>query len=745
MRRRLAARICLAALASVVFAQLAGSGDASAAEGPRRVCEIVRPLEEILCPDDGAPGGTEQPGGDATGATGTTAPETADESRGAGQADALDPRLKTPPSVPLQYDPRRIVVSFEPGTSDEAARTVLAAADVAVENAIPAVRAYVGIVDPERRAAALAELRSSRRVADADPEVIAGAADTTPNDRFWTSQAGLRLAAFPRAWDITRGSSAVVVAVLDTGVDSSHPDLAEAVVPGYDFVNRDADPADDEGHGTAVAGVIAARGNNGEGVAGACWACRVMPVKVLDATGSGSTSTVAAGIVWAADRGASVINLSLGSPGNTAALSDAVAYAVRKGVLVVAAAGNNGAATPFYPAAEPGVLGVAATDLEDHLYSWSNRGAWVRIAAPGCTPTAVPGGYGNLCGTSAAAPLVGGLAALARTANPDGSAVEIERTLEETVVRIQADVRSGRIDAGGALTRLVGPPPSQPKADPPLRTTVKAEGVVTPPFSVSYSRAVGAGRLTATVGFAGKRLTLALISPDGFTSRVSGAGPLRLERTVAAGTARVAISGAGRRTPFVLTLDHVSAPRRRVSITRIPSAPAVTGQTVLASIGRPRVSSPHVTAVGVLLEDAEEREPPIVQAINAVRQKRGLPELRVSTPLATAADAHAASMGLRGYFAHEWADGTSFQRWILRYYPALGGRAWLAGENLVWASPALDPKRAVNAWLASPPHRRNLLDPRWREIGIGVVRARRAGGVYGGHDVEIGVADFGRR
>jgi Subtilase family len=156
--------------------------------------------------------------------------------------------------------------------------------------------------------------------------------------------------------------------------------LQGALVPGANFVTVGASPMDDHGHGTAVAGIIAARSNNKQGITGACWFCLVMPVKVLDRNGSGDDTQIAAGIVWAIDHGARVINLSLGGPGTTPELTAALAYAARKGVVVVAAAGNSGTTIPFYPAADPNALSVAATTSGDQPYNWTNFGFWVNVA-----------------------------------------------------------------------------------------------------------------------------------------------------------------------------------------------------------------------------------------------------------------------------------------------------------------------------------------------------------------------------
>lgn len=207
------------------------------------------------------------------------------------------------------------------------------------------------------------------------------------------------------AWQVTEGSGATV-AVVDSGVQADHPALAGRVVPGYDLLNGDANTSDDNGHGTAIAGIVAS----------VCPSCRIMPVKVLDGNATGDWTTVAAGVVWAADHGAQVINLSVGAPRAVDALGSAIAYAESKGVIVVAAAGNDGANESFYPARYPGVVSVAGVDQNGNRISWSNFGSWVTVAAPGCAAAPWIGGgtTSNFCGTSTAAPFVSGLAGLAR-------------------------------------------------------------------------------------------------------------------------------------------------------------------------------------------------------------------------------------------------------------------------------------------------------------------------------------------
>lgn len=275
-----------------------------------------------------------------------------------------------------------------------------------------------------------------------------------PNDPGWGQEWGLQQVGAPLAWGLLGASRPVVVAVVDSGVDPSQPDLQGALVPGADFADATGSTADQFGHGTMVAGVIAARGNNGQGVAGTCWSCFVMPVKVLDASGVGTAEGVAEGIRFAADHGANVVNMSFVLSGPDQGVADAIAYAEAKGVVVVAAAGNGGGADVTYPASYPGVVSVAATDPTGSLYPWSSYGPWVSVAAPGCTfSTLMGGGFGQFCGTSAAAPLVAGLAGLAFQAGAQNAA-QVAAVLEQTTTPVAGAVASGRVNAAGIVQRL---------------------------------------------------------------------------------------------------------------------------------------------------------------------------------------------------------------------------------------------------------------------------------------------------
>lgn len=229
-------------------------------------------------------------------------------------------------------------------------------------------------------------------------------------------------------WEETKGEATTIIAIVDSGIDLDHPDIRNKIVSGgRDIYNDDWDATDDNGHGTYVAGLAAADTNNDEGMAGVAWNCKILPVKVTDPEGSAYYSDVIAGIIWAADYGAQVINISLGGDAPDDALRDALRYAYDKGVVVVASAGNDDTAV-FYPAAyDAYCLAVAATDYNDTRTPWSCFGPEVDVAAPGewvlsivptwyWGPDYLPYAFGD--GTSASAPHVAGLAALLKSLKP---------------------------------------------------------------------------------------------------------------------------------------------------------------------------------------------------------------------------------------------------------------------------------------------------------------------------------------
>jgi hypothetical protein len=291
--------------------------------------------------------------------------------------------------------------------------------------------------------------------------VLAGAARAlTPTDPQGGHPSYAQLG-LPAAWEITIGSPEVVVAVVDTGVDPGHPDLAGAVRPGHDFVDDDGDAGDPPGfgHGTAVAGVAAARAGNGLGGVGACFRCSVLPLRVIGPDGFALNTNTAAAIDYAVDHGAAVVNASLYGPRSPKVLRDSIVRARSAGVLVVAAAGNEANSAEQYPAAFPEAIAVASATAGGPLASFSSRGDWVDFAAPECAPiTALGGGFGVGCATSVSTPLVAGVVALLRAQAPFATAAELEAALASTA-RPVAGTRHGLVDAAAALARLGRPAP----------------------------------------------------------------------------------------------------------------------------------------------------------------------------------------------------------------------------------------------------------------------------------------------
>jgi thermitase len=349
-----------------------------------------------------------------------------------------------------------ISVSPENDTPEEAHKI---AAYGTILRYLPALHLYRIQLAPSRAAGdpvvnAVPTLQKLPEVRSAEPNYIRHIF-STPNDTYYSRQYGPGRVQADLAWGLWQPKQQVIIAIMDTGVDSNHPDLTNKIlrdsngVVGYDAVTGQRDTAlDVYGHGTHVAGIAAAQTNNNGGVAGiAGWNgqagssdthfIKIMPVRVLGSDGSGDDSTIADGIVWAVDHGAKVINMSLGSTGYTDVLNNACQYAWNRGCIVCAAAGNDGLSQINYPAADNNVIAVAATDRNDRLTDYTNYGYWVQVAAPGgantasdqiysTTPTyntnvsgfAYTLNYDYLSGSSMSTPFVAGEAAMIMSQNP---------------------------------------------------------------------------------------------------------------------------------------------------------------------------------------------------------------------------------------------------------------------------------------------------------------------------------------
>jgi subtilisin family serine protease len=324
---------------------------------------------------------------------------------------------------------------------------------------------------------AVAALAADPAVEYAEPDYIARAA-RTPNDPEYAAQWALPKINAPAAWDVTTGAADVVIAIIDSGVDTAHPDFAGRLwqnddpangadddhngqvddTNGWNILTGNGNLTDPSGHGSQVGGVAGAATDNGAGVAGVCWGCKLMFVNAMQASGVANYSDIAAAVQYAASNGAQVINLSLGGYADSAALRDAIREAATTAVIV-AGAGNDDSGTPFYPAAYPEVVAVAATDPADQKAIFSNYGAWVDVSAPGKDiRTTTVSGYATDSGTSLAAPFVAGLAGLVKSQHPAWTAEQVKWQLLNTAVAIDAlnparagQLGKGRIDAGAAL------------------------------------------------------------------------------------------------------------------------------------------------------------------------------------------------------------------------------------------------------------------------------------------------------
>ncbi len=393
------------------------------------------------------------------------------------------------------YRPDEVLVKFKPTLSEQTIKATIAAYQAKEIKRIPRINVYkIQIQKSTTLEETLYALRRNPDVEYAEPNYIAYVAET-PNDPLFEYQyalynpgsgppgspqgeerADIKATA---AWEETKGDEDIIIAIVDTGVDLSHPDLKNKIQSGgYDFGNDDFDPNPDVGiisdpnpdvvfisevaHGTFVAGIAAAETHNSEGMAGVAWNCKILPLKVIDDQREIKYSYIINAIIYAADNGADAINLSLGGDFPSVSLEDALKYAYDKNIVVVAAAGNDAGAV-IYPAAyDDYCLAVAATDDNDLRPDWSNFGPEVDVAAPGVDiislvpswypgqvppwgPNDIPYGYiGD--GTSMAAPHVAGLAALIKSVKPNLSAAQIMDVIRYTADDVNSANSFGRDD-----------------------------------------------------------------------------------------------------------------------------------------------------------------------------------------------------------------------------------------------------------------------------------------------------------
>jgi subtilisin family serine protease len=349
---------------------------------------------------------------------------------------------------------------------------------------------YLLTVAESDAAAALTALRSDSTVEYAEPDRVAEPA-FVPNDPYVSTGSEWHLAKIqaPAAWDITRGATNVLIAVLDSGINAAHPDFAGRIVPGFNFVSGTTSIDDDFGHGTAVAGTVVATGNNNVGVAGVAFGCSILPVKVVNGSGFAYYSAIADGIHYAVDHGAHVINISIAGDSPSITLQEAVDYAWSNNVVVVAAAGNSANSDPQYPAACDHVVAVAATEPDDSLAPFSSYGPFVSLSAPGdniwTTQRELSHPYGSCRGTSFASPIVAAVAALVASANPalsNDQIVSVILSAADNLGPSGFDSRFGygRVNALQSVLIATGSGVTKPAPVGPLGTAIVRYQVIGP-------------------------------------------------------------------------------------------------------------------------------------------------------------------------------------------------------------------------------------------------------------------------
>jgi subtilisin family serine protease len=499
------------------------------------------------------------------------------------------------------YAAGQIMVKFRAGTDNATKIALRSTVHGKLFSTIADLDVRVWKVPAGAEAAAVQRLERSTHVVLAERDNSRDEAAVVPNDpylptgsgSYYGGEWGVFRTKTPDVWNANGyGASGVVVAVVDSGVAGGHPDLQGQLVPGRNVLDGSTNTDDTDGHGTEVAGVIAAATDNSTGIAGFCGGCRVMPVKVT-ASGSAYDSNLASGVTWAADHAARVINLSFAGSGSSTTLGNAVAYARSKGVVVVAAAGNSGCDCVTYPSNYPGVVAVGASSnlTGDVLQGYSNYGSWVDVSAPSGNltttltdpATGARWGYTPVGGTSLAAPVVAGIAGLLFSARPAAPGTAVEQALVTGADPVSGThtVASGRIDAADAYAALTGATTSSPSptpssspspsatatasptpSDTPSPTTTPSQTTTPSPtpistattttFSSSLNRktpsrtfSVAAGSSVATSTSFGCP-ALSVVEKLGSTPLVAATGPsvLTTGRAAASGTVLVTVSGS---------------------------------------------------------------------------------------------------------------------------------------------------------------------------------------------------------
>ena len=484
--------------------------------------------------------------------------------------------------VNYPFVPGRVLVKFRSEVTRSRSQRVITRAGASDAGEISGIGVHmVELPAAADEAAFVNAFKSQPEVEFAELDRIVPPETMSPNDPSYPIQWHLPKIAAPSAWSGTTGSSTVTIAICDSGVDPTHPDLASKLVPGWNFYNNNSDTHDVANHGTAVAGTAAAASNNSLGVASVAWGCLIMPLRVSDTTGYATYSAIANAVTWAADHGAKVANVSYIVSGSSS-VSSAAQYLQSRGGVLTVSAGNN---TTFDPSADnPYMLVVSATDQNDVLATWSNTGNNVDLSAPGVSiGTTLSGGtFGYGSGTSFSAPIVAGVAALVLSVNPSLTPAQVTNVLKQSADDLgptgwDPSYGAGRVNADRAVSLAVSgaPPPPPPDTTPPSVSITSPSGgsTVSGTASVQVSANDDIGVSSVTLSVDGALLGGDTASPYSFswntTIASNGLHNLTATATDAAGnttsnTIAVTVSNVADMTAPVI---NITSPANGIRVT----------------------------------------------------------------------------------------------------------------------------------------------------------------------------------
>jgi len=423
---------------------------------------------------------------------------------------------------PAPFVQGRVLVQFRPEITKSRGRRIIAQAGAqdAGEIGQTGVRILELPAGADEDAFAKA-LQSQPEVEFAELDRIVEPAEMVPNDPWYANwQWELRKIAGPTAWSMTTGSSNITIAICDTGVDGTHPDLVAKMVPGWNSYDNNSNSNDVAGHGTAVAGTAAAAGNNAAGVASVAWGCKIMPIRVSDTNANATYSSIASGLNWAATHGARIANISYIVSGSSTVTSAAKTFQSNGGV-VVSSAGNY--STFDSSPDNPYILTVSATNSNDVLESYSNTGNNIDLAAPGSAFTTIRGGgYNSVGGTSYSSPIVAGVAALILSANPNLTPSQAQDILKQSADDLgpagwDTGYGWGRVNAARAVSLALGGGPVD-TTPPTVSFTSPASGAnVSGAIAVQIAASDNAGASLVSLKVDGVLLGSSNVAPYNFS------------------------------------------------------------------------------------------------------------------------------------------------------------------------------------------------------------------------------------